>query len=156
MTLLAFNELPVGAQIGVATTDRGTISGIAVPEVVGGFQPGLIILTDEPAANQAFNGDGSGGANVLSPITTIVRLDLNADTLTYDFQPAGCVAGWLVFFNLEGVDSSVTLEDDGSLILIGVTDTNPNDPTNPTDIPFPALYFTGTNWRLLRSRFTVS
>lgn len=147
MTLLDFNELREGQQIGIQSTDRGVISGTAVPATTGAS----IGFIDAGAGAQSFNGNGSAGANALSAITTI-RRNIAATTVVWNFLPAGVATGALVFLNVTGFNAgNLTIQNNG-VDLLTIDDTSPAFTTqNPQFAPFPILFFDGTNWALLFS-----
>lgn len=154
MTLLDFNEFAIGQQVGIQTTDRGVVSGTAVPSSAGStLTLGFIAVG---AGAQSFNGDGSAGANQLSSITTVRRTGINAAGVVWNFLPAGVTAGALVFFSVEGQNAGeLTIQDNGNELVV-IDSTNPSGAADPTDPAFPALVFDGTNWRLVHSRIQLT
>lgn len=153
MTLLDFNELKEGQQVGIQTTDRGVISGTAVPVTAGSLSLGFIAVG---AGAQSFNGNGSGGANQLSTITTLRRTGINGAGVVWNFLPAGVATGSLVFFSVEGQNAGeLTIQDNGNELVV-IDSTNPSGAADPTDPAFPALVFDGANWRLVHSRIQLT
>jgi len=153
MTLLDFNELGTGQQVGLQTTDRGVISGTAVPASASSVSLGFIAVG---AGAQSFNGDGSAGANALSSITTLRRTGISAAGIVWNFLPAGVTTGALVFFSVEGLNAGeLTLQNNGSDLIV-IDSTNPSGSADPTEPVFPALVFDGTNWRLVHSRIQIT
>lgn len=146
-TVLVFDELGVGQQVSLSTNDRGTISGQAQDtSTLGGASLGYIAA---PVGNLSFNGDGSGGAQRLSGITTVHRAIGTTVGVVWNFKPAGVVTGALVFINVTGFNAAtLELQNNGATLVI-LDDTNPAFTTqNPQFAPFPVLVFDGTNWAL--------
>lgn len=151
MTLLDFNELREGQQVGIQTTDRGVISGIAVPSSAGSSVTIGVLAVG--AGDRSFNGDGSGGAQQLSTITTLTRTTLNNEVAIWTFQNVGMTVGSLVFFAIEGFNNAVIhIDDNDTNELVELSITNPTVGTqNPNPTPFPGLVFTATGWTLLQT-----
>jgi len=152
MTILEFDELPLNSQTSVLTGDRGPILGRAVLGG-GGAAPTLIeVPMDDDAV---FNGDGSGGALQLGPITIVTNATDFGVSVVWDFQTDhGEQDGWIVVFAIDNATSGGHVEVRSDNVAIGVSldfTTAPN--TNPLGTPFAIYKFTGGAWSPLSNSF---
>jgi hypothetical protein len=153
--VLEFDELELGAQVSVQTTDRGVISGHAVANggsSSSGFQ--LVVVTDD--VDHVFNGDGSGGGIQIFPMTIIQCQTIEAARV-WKLSNVGVADGWVVAMNIEGADSGeVSVTDNGDVSLQIINVTNPTGQTN--NVPYPVFYYDEgeAQWFTLRSRILVS
>jgi hypothetical protein len=155
-TILEFNELGVGQQFGLQTTDRGIISAVAIPSPGGGGGSGQFVVVPVSDAAHTFNGDGSAGGIQIFPLTIVTLRTAETAGITWKLDDIGGVdTGWLVAFNIEGADPAaieIIDQDDVTLQIINVA--NPTGQTN--NVPYPVFfYLVGTGWITLRSRILV-
>jgi hypothetical protein len=147
--VLEFDELPEGAQVMVATQSGGNLIGKAV-EAGGGSGFAVSVLSVATDANLTFNGDGSGGAQVLTPFTIVFAHFADLAGISFKLDTPGVQEGWIVAFNIEGNSPGaiqILDQDDGVLA-------NVDDITTAADFarfPFPVCFFNANSWWLLRS-----
>ena len=154
-TVLEFNELAVGQQIGVQTTDRGVISGVGVANGGGSTTLGFTDIEVAADQNLTFNGDGSAGAIQIFPLT-IVRCRTIEAARTWKFDDVAITSCFVVGLNIEGSDpGAVTINDQDDVALAIINVTFPDGTIN--NMVGPMLYFDTLAgvWRLLRNRILV-
>jgi hypothetical protein len=154
MAILEFNELAVGQQVGVQTTDRGVISGVGVTNG-GSSTLGFTDIEVADDTNLTFNGDGSAGAIQIFPLT-IVRCRTIEAARTWKFDDVAITSCFFVGLNIEGVDpGAVTINDQDDVALAIINTTFPDGTIN--NMMGPTLYFDTLSgvWRLLRNRILV-
>lgn len=121
--------------------------GNFIPLTLPASPPSVLVV---PAGSHTFNGDGSGGAIRLSPLTIIKSIGDGDNGGSWNFQSAGVGSGWTVFFSLEteGPSPNVDLLSDGNAIYSFPTTTQAF--SQPT--PFSGIYFSTGGWRVLGSK----
>src|SRR5262249_38992682 len=102
-----------------------------------------------------FNGDGSGGALKLAPITIVTNAADFTGAFVWDFQTGhGEGDGWIVIFAIDDELSGGSVEVRNNNVATGVTLSFSNAPnTNPLGTPFALYKFPGGAWTPLSNQF---
>jgi hypothetical protein len=149
-TFLEFDELPVGAQVMLATQSGGNVIGKAVPAGGGGASERFQLVTVPDDLDLVFS--GAGGAAITIYPQTIISCRTVETPRNWKLLNAGAEQGWIVAMNIEGVDpGAVSIRDDADVLLATISVTNPTGALNAH--PFPMFFFDPIDgWLLLRSR----
>jgi hypothetical protein len=130
--------------------DEGTCGGSAPSS----FSPTFIAVPVDD--DQDFNGNGTGGAFQLSPITIVSNDDDIIGTVIWNFENTAVQEGWIVLFNVQSQSANPEVN-------VWFNGSESGFVLNPTTCPFNGtgtnlfgtifgIYYNGTAWQLLTNR----
>lgn len=140
-------ELQLGTGITATKSTNGSLTRVTLNASGGGVTPRVVNLFPGDDGSQTFNGDGSAGATQIYPFT-ILFTGQDGDAI-YDFDSVGVEEGWIVLFDIEGTDATLTIKNQGFQTLIVL------DPSENTK-QVTGIYFNDGDWRLIQIRMQVS
>ncbi len=150
-TVLEFDELGVGQQVTLNTTDRGQLIGRAVAN--GGGDSGFTVV-EVTDASHTFNGDGSAGAVQIFPKTIVAQVEASTPAITWKFAATAVEIGWVVLFNVEGASpAEITVTDQDDVTIVIINTSFPNSESN--NLVMGIYLDTDSTWRLIRSRILI-